>query len=308
VTRKVSAILKGMDRKVVVIRHPMPYGDLLRAAVQRFSSYQDLDEHRCTIEEREEYELHISEGNVVFAGVDYGAILARAEEEAEVILWDGGNNDLPFFAPNLHITLVDPHRAGHEVMYHPGEANLIMADVVLIPKEDTSSVDQITRVKESVKRINPEAVIIDAESPVEVSDPEMIKGKEVLVIEDGPTVTHGGMPFGAGYLAARKYGAGRVVDPRLHAVGSLKETFYRYPHLREVLPAMGYGEKQVGELQQTIHNTPCDLVIAGTPIDLRRLLSVQVPVVRATYEIVEKSKPDLKELCASALNSRKTFM
>lgn len=303
VTRKVAAILKEMGKKVVVVRHPMPYGDLSKERVQRFASYEDFERHQCTIEEREEYEPHIDQGNVVYAGVDYADILKRAGEEAEVILWDGGNNDLPFFKPRLHITLVDPHRAGHELRYHPGEANLIMADAVLIPKEDTSSLEQITLVKENIKRVNPKAVIIDAESPVTAippeAGPELIKGRSVLVIEDGPTVTHGEMPFGAGYLAARKYGAEQVVDPRPYAVGSLKEVFHRYPHIREVLPAMGYGARQMEELEETIANTPCDLVIAGTPIDLRRLLHVRVPVVRATYEIVEKSKPDLRDLCAS---------
>ncbi len=304
VTRKVAAILKGMEKRVVVVRHPMPYGDLTRAMVQRFASYEDFDRHRCTIEEREEYEPHISDGNVVYAGADYAEILTRAEEEAEVILWDGGNNDLPFFAPRLQITLVDPHRAGHEVKYHPGETNLIMADAVLIPKEDTSTDEQVARIKENVKRVNPKAVIIDAESPVEASDPEAIRGRSVLVVEDGPTVTHGGMPYGAGYLAARKYGAGEIVDPRPHAVGSLKEVFANHPHLGNVLPAMGYGEEQMGELERTIADTPCDLVLAGTPIDLRRLLSVEVPVVRITYEVVEKSKPDLSDLIESMMGDK----
>jgi len=296
VSRKVAAILKSMGKKVVVIRHPMPYGDLAGSRVQRFATYDDFDRHHCTIEEREEYEPHIGEGNVVYAGVDYAEILAQAEEEADVILWDGGNNDLPFYVPGLHITLVDPHRAGHELLYHPGEANLIMADAVLIPKQETSSVDQIALVKDNIRKVNPGAVIIDAESPVTVTEPELIKGRSVLVVEDGPSVTHGGMPYGAGYLAAQKYDAGRVVEPGPYVVGSLKEVLHRYTHIRHVLPAMGYGEEQMRELEQTISNTPCDLVIAGTPIDLRRLLNVQVQVVRATYEIVEKSKPDLRDL------------
>jgi len=296
-TRRVSDILREMDKKVVVIRHPMPYGDLTEQICQRFASYEDLDRYKCTIEEREEYEPHIDRGMVVYAGVDYEKILRQAEQEAEVILWDGGNNDLPFYKPDLHIVVTDPHRAGHELAYHPGEANLRLADAVVINKIDTADLEGVATVRENVRATNPDAVIIEAASPIFVEDPAAIRGKRVLVVEDGPTLTHGGMAYGAGIVAVRRFGAAEIVDPRPYAVGSILETFEKYPQTGPLLPAMGYDEQQIEELEETINATPCDLVIVATPIDLRRVLKhIAHPIDRVRYELQEIGQPTLRDM------------
>ena len=299
-TRRVAEILKAHGKKVAVVRHPMPYGNLVAQAVQRFASYQDLDRANCTIEEREEYEPHIDRGNVVFAGVDYGAILKEAEQEADVILWDGGNNDLPFYRPALHIVVADPLRAGHENTYWPGSVNVRQADVVVINKVDSASVAETERLRASIAQLNPHATVIEAASPITVEAPDVIAGKRVLVIEDGPTVTHGEMPYGAGTVAARKLGA-ELVDPRPYAVGSLAETFQKYPHLGSVLPAMGYGERQIRELAATISEVPCDAIVIATPIDLRRLLDLPRPSTRVRYELQEIGRPTLEDVLAPLL-------
>lgn len=295
-TRYVSQALIDAGLKVVAIRHPMPYGDLAKQAVQRFATYEDLDIHECTIEEREEYEPHIDRGVIVYAGVDYGRILEEAEKEADVILWDGGNNDFSFYKPDLTITLVDPHRAGHEVLYHPGETNVRLADVVIINKVDTAKPEDVETVRKNVQRINPRAQIIDAASPVTVEDPEMIRGKRVLVVEDGPTLTHGGMGYGAGVVAARQFGAGELVDPRPFAVGSIVETLERFHHLEPLLPAMGYSKKQIDELETTINRSDAEVVLIGTPIDLRKVLKIDKPAVRVRYELEQESGPDLRDI------------
>jgi len=295
-SRRVSRILKKNGFSVVVVRHPMPYGDLLKQACQRFASYEDLDRHECTIEEREEYEPHINNGIVVYAGVDYERILRAAEREADIIVWDGGNNDLPFYRSDMHIVVTDPHRAGHELTYHPGEANLRMASIVVINKVDTADPQKVETVRRNVRSANPDATIIEAASPITVDEPKLIKGKEVLVVEDGPTLTHGNMSYGAGTIISRRLGASKIVDPRPYAVGSIKDIFNKYSHLGAVLPAMGYGENQIKELEETINTTPCDAVVIGTPVDLRRTLNVNKPAVRATYELKEISKPTLKDL------------
>lgn len=300
-SRRVCEILKGMGKNIVVIRHPMPYGDLSRQCLQRFALYDDFRKHDCTIEEIEEYEPHIEQHTVVYAGVDYAAILAEAEKEADVIVWDGGNNDTPFYVPDVHITIVDPHRPGHELTYYPGETNLLMADIVIISKEDTAKPENISLVKGHIKQLNPKAAVVDAALPVTVEKPEIIKGKRALVIEDGPTLTHGGMAYGAGVLAAKQYGAKEIVDPRPYAVGSVAETFGRYPHTGNLLPAMGYGRLQMEELRETIHRTPCDIVIIGTPIDLRKLISIDKPTDRVRYNLQEISTPTLRELLESRL-------
>ncbi|MEM3613566.1 MAG: GTP-binding protein, partial [Candidatus Bathyarchaeia archaeon] len=274
---------KGLN--VVVIRHPMPYGDLRKQVCQRFASYEDLDRHECTIEEREEYEPHIDNGVVVYAGVDYERILREAEKEADIIVWDGGNNDIPFYKPDLHIVVADPHRAGHEVSYHPGEANLRMAHVVIINKVDTADSKNVSLVKENIRRVNPDAIILEASSPIIADKPELIKGKRALVIEDGPTLTHGDMPYGAATILAKQLGASELADPRPYAVGSIKEAYEKYPHLGAVLPALGYGEKQIEELNETIMRTPCDVVVVGTPVDLRRVMEINKPTVRVRYEL-----------------------
>ncbi|MCL6581722.1 MAG: GTPase, partial [Firmicutes bacterium] len=295
-TRRVAEILKAAGKQVAAVRHPMPYGDLAAQAVQRFASYEDLDRHRCTIEEREEYEPHLDRGSIVYAGVDYEAILRRAEQEVDVILWDGGNNDIPFYRPDVHIVVADPHRPGHELRYHPGETNLRMADVVVINKVDTAAPEAVAAVRESIARVNPEAVVIEAASPITVTgDPGSLRGKRVLVIEDGPTLTHGEMAYGAGLLAARRFGA-EPVDPRPYAVGSIAETYRKYPTTGTVLPAMGYGEAQVRELEETICRTPCDVVVIGTPIDLRRVLKLEKPAVRVTYDLQEIGRPTLEDV------------
>lgn len=298
-TRYVSQALIDAGLKVVAIRHPMPYGDLAKQAVQRFATYEDLDIHECTIEEREEYEPHIDRGVIVYAGVDYGRILEEAEKEADVILWDGGNNDFSFYKPDLTITLVDPHRAGHEVLYHPGETNVRLADVVIINKVDTAKPEDVETVRKNVQRINPRAQIIDAASPVTVEDPEMIRGKRVLVVEDGPTLTHGGMGYGAGVVAARQFGAGELVDPRPFAVGSIVETLERFHHLEPLLPAMGYSKKQIDELETTINRSDAEVVLIGTPIDLRKVLKIDKPAVRVRYELEQESGPDLRDIVCS---------
>ncbi|MDO9537284.1 MAG: cyclic 2,3-diphosphoglycerate synthase [Thermoplasmata archaeon] len=295
-TRKVIDILKAKGKKVVAIRHPMPYGDLAKQAVQRFATYEDLDLHECTIEEREEYEPHIDKGIIVYAGVDYGAILAEAEKEADIIIWDGGNNDTPFYKPDLHITIVDPHRPGHELAYYPGETNLRMADVVLVNKITTADPDKVDIVLANSKFANPEAIVIKAASPVTIEDENAIRGKSVLVVEDGPTLTHGEMTYGAGMVAAKKYGASETIDPTPYIVGEIKETFQKYKHVKGFLPAMGYSDQQIADLKATIDATPCDIVLAGTPIDLNRILSVNKPIVRVFYSLEEISKPDLDDV------------
>ena len=294
-TRRVAGILEAAGKKVAVIRHPMPYGNLEEQIWQRFATYEDLDVHKCTIEEREEYEPHIDQGIVVYAGVDYAEILKRAEAEADVILWDGGNNDVPFYQTDCHIVLVDPHRPGHEMLYHPGEANLRMADIVVINKIDTADPRHVDELRNTVREICPKAIIVEAASPLIVGNPQEITGKKVLVIEDGPTLTHGEMPYGAGMIAARKWGAAEAVDPRPWAVGSIKETFETYPHIGSLLPAMGYSPKQVKELEETANSVDCDLVIIATPIDLRRVMKIEKPSLRVRYELQEVGTPGLED-------------
>ncbi len=294
-TRKIAALLAGEGLRVVVVRHPMPYGDLAKQAVQRFAALEDLRRALCTIEEREEYEPHIQLGRVVYAGVDYERILRQAESEADVLLWDGGNNDLPFARPDLEIVLVDPHRAGDEQRYFPGEVNLLRADIVVLTKLDTAPPDKVAMVRAAVETANPSALVVDSALPVEVEAPEQIRGRRVLVIEDGPTLTHGGMSFGAGVLAAKRFGARALMDPRRVAVGSLIETFAQYPHLGEVLPAMGYGPQQVSDLEETIRSVDCDLVMIATPVDLRRIMKIDQPTCRVTYEFADRGRPTLRE-------------
>ena len=295
-SRKVCRILKKLGYKVVVVRHPMPYGDLRKQICQRFETYEDLDKYNCTIEEREDYEPHLDNGFVVYSGVDYEKILREAEKEADIILWDGGNNDLPFFKPDLHVVIADPLRAGHELAYYPGESNFRMADVIVINKVDTARKEEVEKVEKNAKLVNQKAIIVKATSPLLIDKPELIRGKRVLCVEDGPTVTHGEMPLGAGGFAVKKYDIKEIVDPRPWAVGSIKETFKKYPHLGPVLPAMGYGEKQMKELEETINACDCDAVVIGTPTDLRRYLRLNKPAVRVKYEIEEVSKPDLEEI------------
>jgi predicted GTPase len=296
-TRHVARILRDAGKRVAVLRHPMPYGDLARQAVQRFERYEDLDAADCTIEEREEYEPHLAEGNLVFAGIDYAAILARAEQEADVIVWDGGNNDTPFIAPDLHIVVCDPHRAGHERRYHPGETNLRMADVCVVNKVDTAPPEGVEAVLDSIRELNPDAEVIRAASPFVVEgDAETIRDKRVLAIEDGPTLTHGDMPYGAAVLAAKQYGAAGLVDPRPFAVGSIQETFAKYPHVAELLPAMGYGRRQIEELRETIARSDAELVLIGTPIDLRRVIELDKPALRVTYRLQELGEPTFADV------------
>jgi len=295
-SRHVMKILKEHGKTAVAIRHPMPYGELKLQAVQRFASYDDLDTHECTIEEREEYEPHIDEGLIVFAGVDYEKILQEAEKEADAIVWDGGNNDFSFIKADCYLTVTDPHRAGHGVLYYPGETNLYLADAVLINKEDSAKAEDIYKIEKMIQKTNPEAMILHCDSPVTIADPDAVKGKKVLVVEDGPTVTHGGMPFGAGLLAAQQNGASEIVDARPYAVGSIKDTFEKFTHLEEVLPAMGYSPQQVKELEDTINAVPCDVVLSGTPIDLSRIIDVNKPLIRVKYVLEEKGKPDLVDV------------
>ena len=295
-TRRVAQILRDRGKRVVVIRHPMPYGDLATQAVERFATYADLDKYECTIEEREEYEPHIDKGTVVYAGVDYERILRQAETEADIILWDGGNNDTPFYKPDLYLVVADPHRPGHELTYYPGETNLRMADVVIVNKVDTATPENVEIVKANVRAVNPDAVIVEAASPITAVDKEPVRGKRVLVIEDGPTLTHGGMSYGAGYIAAQRFGAAEIVDPKPYAVGSIKETYKKYPNAGNVLPAMGYGPKQIKELDATIDAVPCDVVVSGTPIDLGRVLTPNKPIVQVRYELDEIGHPNLEDV------------
>lgn len=295
-TRRVAEVLASAGKKVVAIRHPMPYGDLAKQKVQRFATLEDLELHDCTIEEMEEYEPHIVRGFVVYAGVDYKAILDQAEEEADVILWDGGNNDLPFYKPDLFIVVADPHRAGHEMSYFPGESNLRMADVVVINKMDSARQEDVAKLKKNIDAVNPGATVIEANSPVSVDDSEIISGKRCLVIEDGPTLTHGEMKFGAGTVAAEKFGAVEIIDPRPWIEGTIADTFEKYPTIGKVLPAMGYGGQQVKDLEATINAVDCDVVVIGTPIDLRRIISIDKPSVRVTYDLAEIGSPDLADV------------
>jgi len=294
-TRRVSRLLRDKGKKVVAIRHPMPYGNLVAQKVQRFAALEDLDKQHCTIEEREEYEPHIVSGTVIYAGVDYEAILREAEKEADIILWDGGNNDTPFIKPDLHIVIVDPHRPGDELFYYPGEVNLRLADVVIINKIDSADADNILEVRESINLVNPQAMVIDAASPIFVDDYQQIKGKRVLVVEDGPTLTHGEMSFGAGIVAAEKYGAAELVDPRPFTTGKISETFEKYPDIGTLLPAMGYGEQQMKDLETTINSSDADLIIIGTPIDLRKIITIKKPALRVYYELQEIGEPTLQD-------------
>lgn len=304
-SRQVAKILKSKGLRVVVIRHPMPYGDLRKQICQRFASYKDLDKHECTIEEREEYEPHIDNGIIVYAGVDYEKILREAEKEADVIVWDGGNNDIPFYKSDLYIVVADPHRAGHEIAYHPGEANLRLANVVIINKVETADPKNVERVKRNVRTVNPSATILEAASPITADKPELIKGKRVLVIEDGPTLTHGNMPYGAATIIAKRLGAGEIVDPKPYAVGSIKETYKKYAHLGAILPAVGYGERQIAELKETTDRTPCDVVVIGTPIDLRRVMSIDKPTVRVKYELKVLGPVSLEQILEEFLQRSK---
>ncbi len=295
-TRRVAEVLQSLGKKVVAIRHPMPYGDLAKQACQRFAKLSDLDKHKCTIEEREEYEPHIMSGVIVYAGVDYEMIVREAEKEADIILWDGGNNDMSFYAADLLITVVDPHRPGHELSYYPGQNNLLMADVVVINKIDSADPEGVAEVRRNIAAYNPNAVVVDAASPLGVDKPELIRGKKVLVVEDGPTLTHGEMAYGAGVVAAEKYGAAELVDPRPFTVKSITKTFEKYPDIGTLLPAMGYGDQQVKDLETTINRTKCDAVVVATPIDLTRLIKIKKPTARVTYSLQEIGSPNLGDV------------
>jgi predicted GTPase len=300
-TRAVADALKGMGARVVVVRHPMPYGDLVRQQVQRFETYEDLARHDVTIEEREEYEPHLARGTVVYAGVDYEKILRAAEQEADVVVWDGGNNDYAFFKPDLYITVVDPHRPGHELAYYPGETNLRLADVVVINKIDTARPEDVDQVRENIRATNPSALVVEGASPIFVSNPDAIRGKRVLVVEDGPTLTHGEMAYGAGVVAARRFGASEIVDPRPYAVRSIAETYKKYPTTGAVLPAMGYGAEQTRDLEETINRADVDYVLIATPIDLRRIVNIRHPADRVRYELQEIGRPTLGEILRERL-------
>ncbi len=304
-SRRVCSYLRSQGKRVVAVRHPMPYGDLVKQKVQRFASIQDLKEHKCTVEEMEEYEPHIVEGTVIYAGVDYEAILRQAEKEADVIVWDGGNNDTPFYKPDLTITVVDPHRPGHERSYYPGATNVRIADVIIINKVDSATQEGIDAVLESVREMNPRATIVQAASPIIVENPAIIKGNRVLVIEDGPTLTHGDMQYGAGTIAAKQFGAREIIDPRPYAVGSIADTYKKYPATGRLLPAMGYGAAQMGDLEMTIRQVPCDAVVIGTPIDLRRVITIDKPSVRVTYSLEERTQPGLPELLQGVLKRKR---
>jgi len=295
-TRRVAEILKSRGKKLAVIRHPMPYGNLVQQEWQRYETYADLDKYECTIEEREEYEPHIDNGTIVYAGVDYEKILRKAEEEADIVIWDGGNNDFSFYKPDLSIVVVDPHRAGHELLYYPSGVNLRTANIVVINKVDTASFDDIQFVRHNVIDVNPKARIIEAASPIQVDDPSVIRGKRVLVIEDGPTLTHGGMKYGAGTIAAKRFNASEIIDPRPYTVASITDTYNKYPKIGHLLPAMGYGDQQIKDLQQTIDRVDCDAVVIGTPIDLTRLITFKVPATRVRYELQEIGLPNLDTL------------
>jgi len=298
-SRRVIELLMKKGLKVVAVRHPMPYGNLMDQKVQRFANVGDLEKHKCTVEEMEEYEPHVIRGNVIYAGVDYEAILRAAENDpsgCDVVLWDGGNNDFPFYNPDLMITVTDPHRAGHELAYYPGEVTLRLADVVVINKMDSSAPGDIQTVRESIEKVAPQAIVVDGASPIRVDDPSVIKGKRVLVVEDGPTLTHGEMKIGAGVVAARKFGAAELIDPRPFTVGKLTETFEKYPNIGTLLPAMGYGEQQLRDLETTINNTDCDAVVIGTPIDLNRIINIKKPSTRVWYDLQEIGSPNLEEV------------
>jgi predicted GTPase len=298
-SRRIIELLMEKGLKVVAVRHPMPYGDLVEQKVQRFATVDDLAKHKCTVEEMEEYEPHVVRGNVIYAGVDYEAILRAAEQDpdgCDVVIWDGGNNDFPFYTPDLNITVVDPHRPGHELTYYPGEVTLRLADAVVINKMDTASPEGIQKVRDNINKVNPDAIVIDAASPIKVDDPSLIKGKKVLVVEDGPTLTHGEMKLGAGVVAAKKFGAAELVDPRPYTVGKLSETFKIYPNIGTLLPAMGYGAEQLKDLETTINNTECDAVVIGTPIDLNRIINIKKPNTRVYYDLQEIGFPDLQGL------------
>lgn len=303
-TRKVTDILKKKGYKIAVIRHPMPYGNLIEQIWQRYENYADLDRYNCTIEEREEYEPHLDRGNILYAGVDYQEILKRAEKDVDIIVWDGGNNDLPFYKSDLHIVVTDPHRAGHEMTYYPGEVNIRMADIVVMNKIDTADLDKINQLRENIHQLAPEAILIEAASPLTVDNPELIRGKRVLVVEDGPTLTHGGMKYGAGVVAAQKYGAKEIVDPRPYAIGTIKDTYTKYPGIGTLLPAMGYGKKQIQELEDTINAVDCDIVIIGTPIDLSRIIKINKKSIRVKYELQEIGRPDLEEVLNQKIKDR----
>jgi len=295
-TRRVSLILREMGYKVAAIRHPMPYGNLIRQEVQRFADYDDLDEQECTIEEREEYEPHLDNGVIVYAGIDYEKIVRQAEQEVDIILWDGGNNDFSFYVPDLQIVVADPHRPGHETKYYPGETNALMADVFVLNKVDTADPENVLQLRENLRALNPDAIQIEAASPLFVDDPASIKGKRVLVIEDGPTLTHGEMAYGAGYVAARRFGAAEIVDPRPFAVKSIAETYEKYPKTGPILPAMGYGDAQMRDLEATIEKADVDMVIVGTPIDLTRVIKINKPYQRVRYELQEIGQPTLEDI------------
>ena len=308
-SRRIIELLMEKGLKVVAVRHPMPYGDLAAQKVQRYETLEDLKTHKCTVEEMEEYEPHVVRGNVIYAGVDYEAILHMAENDpkgCDVILWDGGNNDFPFYKPDLMVTVADPHRPGHELSYYPGEVNLRIADVVVINKIDSADPDSIQVVRENIERLNPEAVVIDGASPIRVDNPQIIRGKRVLVVEDGPTLTHGEMKIGAGVVAAKKFGASEMVDPRPFTVGKLTETFKKYPEIGTLLPAMGYGSQQLKDLEDTINNTECDAVIIGTPIDLNRIINIKKPNTRVYYDLQEIGKPDFDQVLDEFIESMKT--
>ena len=300
-SREVVRILKKMGKKVVSVRHPMPYGDLTRQIVQRFSTYDDFEKYNCTIEEREEYEPVIDMGAVIYAGIDYEKILREAEKEAEIIVWDGGNNDTPFYQPDVHIVVFDPHRAGHETTYHPGETNMLLADIALINKVDSALPENVEKVKDTIRQHNPGASIVLAQSAVIAEDPDRINGKRVLVVEDGPTLTHGEMKYGAGVIAAKRFGAAELVDPRPYLVGTLKETFKKYPDIGSVLPAMGYSSQQIRDMEDTINRTECDLVLAATPIDLSQLINIEKPLQRIRYEYRDHGRPLLEEVLLEKL-------
>lgn len=304
-SRKVCSYLRSLGKRVVAIRHPMPYGDLRKQQVERFATIADLKKFDCTVEEMEEYEPHIVEGTVIYAGVDYEAIVRQAENEADIIVWDGGNNDMPFYKPDLTITVVDPHRPGHELTYYPGETNLRIADVVVVNKVDSAAPENLTTVLRNIANINPRATVIQASSPISVEDETIIRGKKVLVVEDGPTLTHGDMAYGAGMLAAKRFGAKEVIDPRPYAVRSIAATYDKYPSTGALLPAMGYGQTQVKDLETTINHVPCDSVVIGTPIDLRRIIHIKKPSVRVQYSLEERTKPDLEDVLHKFLQKEK---
>ena len=304
-SRKVCDLLRAKGKRVVAIRHPMPYGDLVKQKVQRYQTLADLVKYECTVEEMEEYEPHIVNGTIIYAGVDYGAILREAEKEADVIVWDGGNNDMSFYRPDLTITVVDPHRPGHELTYYPGATNMLLADVIVINKVETATRENIDIVRANIRSVNPKAIVVEAASPISVDDESVIRGKRVLVVEDGPTLTHGEMSYGAGVIAARKFGAAEIVDPRPWTVDTIAETFKKYPKIGILLPAMGYGEHQVRDLETTINRVECDSVIIGTPIDLRRVINIKKPSVRVKYELAEITKPDMNDILGDFLKKHK---